>query len=382
MIEIISNEISGKGNEKQPKQPKNVKQIGEIEGNCKIYLEDYVNTYIMNIAKKKSSERYIGILLGETKEYEGIRYNFIDAAMEIENREELNSNIWNDIYDNKKEHFPQKEIVGWFLIDDEVSKNQMLDIERMHLNNFAGGGKCLFLVERNYMEGSFYIYENRCLKKNSGYNIYYEKNELMQDYMIGSNVGKKVDEDLNDRAITSFRQIINERNEKAAKNGYMGLVSSFLAVVIIVIGINMINSYEKLKNLDYMMNNISNKVTDISNNELTPVVNLPGLVEPKTNEIPTQEQTEAPSETSTEEPTQEPTEKTTEAPTEAQTQKPTQAIKEDEKIPEFHIVKEGESIYTISRKYYGSTKYVKEILKYNNIENANKIYPEQKIKLP
>ncbi|MBE5964401.1 MAG: LysM peptidoglycan-binding domain-containing protein [Lachnospira sp.] len=385
MIEIVSNEVSKSSLEQKvaPKLPKNVKQVGETDGNVRIYLEDYVMTYITNAAKKKKEKSCAGILLGESKEFEGVRYNFINAGMEIAYEGEFNAELWREIYEDKNKHFPQKDIIGWYLIEDEVTKNEMLDIERMHLNNFAGSEKCLFLMQCECMDGDFYLYENRCLKKLTGYNIYYEKNELMQEFMISDSKGVSVDETLTDRVTTSFREIINSKNENKHYN-YTYAVSSFLAVVIIVIGINMINSYEKLENLDYMINNISNKVSDIKNDygNVTPVVNLPGLVEPQSEEY----QSETPSEEATKEPseaaTKAPSEEATQAPSEEATEAPSEEATQASNITKTHVVIKGESIYSIARKYYGSDFNVETILEINNIKDPDKIYPGQTIKLP
>jgi len=140
----------------------------------------------------------------------------------------------------------------------------------------------------------------------------------------------------------------------------------------------------KLENLDYMINNISNKVSDIKNDygNVTPVVNLPGLVEPQSEEY----QSETPSEEATKEPseaaTKAPSEEATQAPSEEATEAPSEEATQASNITKTHVVIKGESIYSIARKYYGSDFNVETILEINNIKDPDKIYPGQTIKLP
>ena len=71
MIEIICNKDDDKGiDEKSSKgtpirRPKNIKQIGDIDSDKKIYIEDYAFTYINSIAYNKPDEEQSGVLLGE-----------------------------------------------------------------------------------------------------------------------------------------------------------------------------------------------------------------------------------------------------------------------------------------------------------------------------
>ena len=50
--------------------PKNVRQIGNVSGNPKIYVEDYVDTYL-NQLREKAKEQPVGVILvGEVLELE------------------------------------------------------------------------------------------------------------------------------------------------------------------------------------------------------------------------------------------------------------------------------------------------------------------------
>ena len=50
--------------------------------------------------------------------------------------------------------------------------------------------------------------------------------------------------------------------------------------------------------------------------------------------------------------------------------------------PKYYTIKEGDSLITISKKYYNSVDYVDDILKANKIEDQDMILIGQKIVLP
>ena len=67
---------------KEAALPKNIRQIGDIQGKEKICIEDYVMTYIRK--KEQQSEKgCLGVFLGETQETEDAVYVFIRGILEI-----------------------------------------------------------------------------------------------------------------------------------------------------------------------------------------------------------------------------------------------------------------------------------------------------------
>ncbi|MCD7745613.1 MAG: hypothetical protein LUI13_10090, partial [Lachnospiraceae bacterium] len=70
--------------------PKNIRQIGEIQGRQKICLEDYVVTYIRKI-ESRGDENFLGIFLGERKNTEQADYVFVRGLMEVPDAKEQKS---------------------------------------------------------------------------------------------------------------------------------------------------------------------------------------------------------------------------------------------------------------------------------------------------
>ena len=63
------------------KIPKNVRQMGDINESYKIYMEDYVMTYIRQIVKRYGDRReVVMILLGQISYYEDSRVSRTDSV--------------------------------------------------------------------------------------------------------------------------------------------------------------------------------------------------------------------------------------------------------------------------------------------------------------
>ena len=67
-----------------PKLPKNIRQVGERDQVVKLYIEDYVNTYLKRLYPAGGQDLRVGLLLGEIRTEEGIPFLFIDGALEME----------------------------------------------------------------------------------------------------------------------------------------------------------------------------------------------------------------------------------------------------------------------------------------------------------
>lgn len=379
MIEIICSDGEKKNQNGQQniKRPKNIKQIGEMDSNKKIYIEDYVFTYINSIAYEDSDKLRVGVLLGECQKSGGESYVFIKGAVKIqlaegENKIVFDESVWSRIYEDMEKYFHNLEITGWFVTTPDITIDFMSNLERIHLDNFAGNLKTLYLVNTSEREEDFYLYEGTGLKKQCGYVCFYERNNEMQEYMLAKRTGKSVDPMVEDDVIHNFRTIIAEKKEAAEQKKTMSLmygVSTFMIVVVLIIGINLMNSYEKMKTLDTTLNQIVKEVSNINvkatvspDDETTgtPVKKIDGKVYP----------TEAETQT------------TPITPSEAQTQPATSSTPVDVKPVSTYVVQKGDTLMSICKKTYGDVLKYKDIMDLNNLDDPNKIYVGQEIKLP
>lgn len=435
MIEIIY-----KGEEKEEaegnviKLPKNVRQIGECEhDNKKIYVEDFVMTYVKHFSSRNLK---YGILLGNIRRGNNNTYVFITGAVcaqpLLDNDIIFDDDVWTRLYEEIKTYFEDVEIVGWFSSMPSILNNDMPNIQKIHLDNFAGNDKVCFLLDRLECEESFYLYDDGGMKKCNGHYIYYEKNADMQSYMA---LHAEVNESDNEYEQTSKKKGIHakvhqlffdqEDNrdvlkrktpdyslaeyigvnkedkqqdnkteiefEKSSKRvrlpAFASSASSFMLIAILAGTIAMMNTSGQLKQLKSAIAGIGSKETTsavarLTSDDTADIVDVVGNVQPTTAAGPesstdaaTQPTAQSPT---TEAPTQAPTQPVTEAPT--TTVQPVVTPVQQE--PKYYIVKAGDSLYSISLKNYGNVNMINEIMKANNVKNENFIKEGETILLP
>ena len=395
MIEIICNKDDSDKSEENPKdnntcirRPKNIKQIGDVSSDKKIYIEDYAFTYINSIAYNSPQEEQAGVLLGELAKEGNERCVFVKGVIKAALGDTsdtgiyFNENIWNKIYSDTEKYFPDLSVVGWFAVMPEVTDERMARLKKLHLDNFAGNMKTLYLVDTVEKEEHFYLYENGTLKRQKGYVCFYERNYEMQEYMLERSEKKSCEDASDDRVIRNIRNVIREKEElkEQRKSGsFMYGVSAFLVVVIIVIGINLMNNYEKMRRLNQSVDNLMNQLEgnerggqdgddngvhdseasgDISvDGNAIKVNRLSGDVYPL-EENSTSNKTERETETDNKAASE-----TTQAISESETDASVSSVKTDSYS--MYTVKQGDTLMGICKRYYGTTTKYQEVMQYN-----------------
>ncbi len=441
MIEIIcdsDDDNKSKDNSKKKaviRIPKNIKQIGDVSSDEKIYIEDYAFSYINSIAYGFAGVEQSGVLLGEYQKSSSEKCLFIKGVVKAKNIGQskgglaFNENIWSGIYSDIEKYFPNLEVIGWFAAVPGVTQERLEYLKKIHLDNFAGGMKTLYLVDTYEKTENFYLYESGKLKKQSGYVCYYERNYEMQEYMMEKRGRRSVESRENDKVMQSIRDIINNKEQykhkkKSINVGYVA--GSILAVIVLVMGINLMNSYEKMKKFDNSLTNIANQISDINkddtenakdaaSSEIVPVNKLAGDVYPTTQEDSSnanqdQNQTQN-SEIDSQSNNQTDNTDNNQITVENNTQQAnsqnnsniqdksddsqstvSQDVSSDDNSkaqnvntePSYatYIVKKGDTIMSICKNYYGTIKKYDEVAALNNIDDVNKLYIGQEIKLP
>lgn len=412
MIEIICNKDDSDKSEENPKdnntcirRPKNIKQIGDVSSDKKIYIEDYAFTYINSIAYNSPQEEQAGVLLGELAKEGNERCVFVKGVIKAALGDTsdtgiyFNENIWNKIYSDTEKYFPDLSVVGWFAVMPEVTDERMARLKKLHLDNFAGNMKTLYLVDTVEKEEHFYLYENGTLKRQKGYVCFYERNYEMQEYMLERSEKKSCEDASDDRVIRNIRNVIREKEElkEQRKSGsFMYGVSAFLVVVIIVIGINLMNNYEKMRRLNQSVDNLMNQLEgnerggqdgddngvhdaeasgDISvDGNAIKVNRLSGDVYPL-EENSTSDKTERETESDNNAASE-----TTQAISESETDASVSSVKTDSYS--MYTVKQGDTLMGICKRYYGTTTKYQEVMQYNGLDDSDMLYIGQQIKLP
>lgn len=420
MIEIVYKD--GKDSEQKRNHsislPKNIRQIGMPSEKKKIYIEDYVMSYLNQMAEKNDAPFHAAILLGYIKKSDTGTYVFVSGAVNAmekaaeSNRLIFTDIVWTSIYDTVKQYFDSLEIVGWFYSLPGFSAELTEEMNRIHRENFAGNDKIFFLVDSLEKEENIFSFESGTLIKQSGYYIYYERNEAMQEYMISLREKTETEpvKEVGDEAIKHFREIIRERKEESNQKKMMNFMyasSTFLVLIVVAIGITMINNYDKMKNMEEALAVISNAVavendedswTQSENEESIveeenqqaadssdsiPVQNVEGQVE-KEDSQETEEEDEANvSENSAAgEQNEESNQNNEESSVESSEKKEEDKVSEAASQPTEYTVKTGDTLASISKNYYGTNDMVEQICEQNGIEDGDQIFAGQKLILP
>ena len=411
MIEIICDK---KGEEKNVegetnasgegfKLPKNIRQVGSPSGRIKIYIEDYVVTYLNYIARPGNTDVRGAILVGEKRQTEQGETLFISGAVDAQNVEfdmeecEFSQEIWSDIYEQIKEFFPELSVVGWFLSRMGFSTAINARIEKLHIENFPGSDKVLYVSDSLESEDAFYIYEKGQMVKQKGYYIYYAKNDRMQSYII-----KQRKEDIgeeksdikrkDDELIKNYREKNRQAMENKSYNLSLGYVAgAFLSLVVLAMGITIAGNYKKMRNMEVSINRLEMTAEAGGNNvQAADAVVTPPSTDAidamNTEEQVPQENTptdvaqtlEQGENTAALDPTTEAS--TTDPITEATTQAAVETGNENSRV--VYKVRYGDTLSSIAEEYYGDIAYVSNIAQANNIGEDGKILDGQELVLP
>ena len=367
MIEIVykENKEQANGNEGYFHLPKNIRQVGDTNGRERIYLEDYVGTFLKKYFS--APEGRAAMLFGEFKWADGISYFFIRSAAAIHTMEPapdhlvFDDAVWTEVHDVMEKYFKNQQILGWALSLPGYGEDLNEQIIRAHLNHFGGNDKTLFRVNGQEKEETFYTYEGGTLRSTGGFYIYYEKNPEMQNYMINTRKenGVTPSEVVEDRAAKNFRSAVREKieyKEQHQSSAFAYITSAVLVLIVLVIGITTVNNFDKMKAVQNSLETLSERVGG-------------GQADAKTRTETAETAKNNAKEASG-------TVKKAEGTTTSETSDG-QLSDQD-----FYVVQKGETLAGISQKLYGDTSHVKAICKMNGLSDGNLIYIGQKLLLP
>lgn len=137
--------------------PKNITQIGEADRTCKIYVEDYVVSYMKQLSRQTQDKGPAIALYGKYTKEQTLSYFFIYGACQILSiTKEVRhlSQAQNQEVERLRQHyFPEYVFLGYHIFDGEMA-------EGMH------------------------ILEQDTCRYIKGYACFYEKNDSMLAYMV------------------------------------------------------------------------------------------------------------------------------------------------------------------------------------------------------
>lgn len=381
------------------KLPKNIRQIGSPSGNKRIYIEDYVVTYLNYIARPGSTCARGAILLGETKKSDIGDVIFISGAVDAQNIEfdmdetEFTEEAWSEIYEQVKEFFPELSVVGWFLSRMGFSTAINEKIEKIHVDNFPGSDKVLLVTDSLESDDAFYMYQRGQLVKQKGYYIYYSRNEAMQAYIVHQR-GEANDSENNEirRKDEEIIKAYREKNSGTSQGKSEGInliyvASTFVVLAMLAMGITVISNYDKVKDMEVTINRL--ELTAEEREEVAQVMNNPkdDMEEGQATEILNTTVADGVVETSTDIMTTT-QEHTTEVTTQVSSEEAVENVSTEQAIPtisqdaEYYTVKDGDTLGIIALQYYGDVQYAEDIALANDMSVDDRIYMDQILVIP
>lgn len=431
MIEVIYKEEKQEaaGNEGVFSIPRNIRQIGLISEDYRIYMEDYVYTFLGRFAQSgrnaENGKGCLAVLTGDTKWAEGITYVFVRGALAAEGAEaaadhiDLSEEIWTKIHEEGERYFSGQEVVGWFFAQPELPMASTEVLKRTHLKHFGGGEKVLMLMDPVEREDAFFRYENGFLVKQEGYYIFYEKNPLMQTYMMEKNQDIRIGaaEEVPDEAVKAFRKIIRGKGtEKPEETEARPSVFSYaatacLVIAVLAVGGNFYKNYREMRIADTKTSAVSTileeseqekkaqpAVTAVPTRKAKPTVTPAPkrTVTPTPSPAPVQEP-ETPKESEAIQKQSEQTKKTEQSQAQSRiyqeesdlrkANRKQAALAEEQEVSgtevkNSYVIRPGDTLYQISIEKYGSMDKIEEICRLNGLSAEEIIYPGQIIVLP
>lgn len=246
-----------------PRLPKNIRQIGERDQTVRLYLEDYVNTYLKRLFPKGGQDLRAGVLLGTAEERDGLPFLFVDGAMEVEDITEPGEKVqfteqaWRKTYQTMEQMFPKRVVLGWFLCGAPGCALSPLNYWKEHGKYFAGKNQLMYLNSGLDGEEAIYVAAEDGFCRLRGYSVYYERNQMMQDYMILRKDVRRVETGTGDPVIRDFRQRMEEnKSQVTARRGtvrVLGGLCTALGILVLAGGVTMVNNYEKMKEMEAVL---------------------------------------------------------------------------------------------------------------------------------
>jgi len=412
--------------------PKNIRQIGTSMGNTRIYVEDYVYTYLHQSDEKEDWKHRGFVLLGRLeRDREYARY-FISGLIRLKDgffRDgilEFDDGTWAFIYQEMKKYYEDLEIVGWGQDVSGASASLTAELERAHKQNFNIQKNVLLLLELVEGEEAFYVFEKNMLQRREGYYVYYEKNPQMQDYMMKN---QQESQELNipvgipgESPVPGYRDVLLEKKKRVNAgrwNGVLYMTSLFLVLAVCVLGVSTVSNVEKMQNLENTVSWMSDKVEQ-ENGQQSSAENVPAMsqnaqqedgesrkeesdggtaaggviADVQVDSLIKKQESESDSDgdensdkdkrisDSDTNDSQESSDissdstKSEDVSADALTEAQTYLLQG------YYIVQKGDSLVSISRKIYGTPDKADKLCELNGIDDMDKIYVGQKLQLP
>ena len=406
-----------------PKLPKNIRQMGERDLNVKLYVEDYVNTYLKRLYPAGGQDLRVGLLLGESRNQEGMPYLFADGALEMDHvvqggeKIEFTEEAWSRAYHSIEQMFPKRTVLGWFICSGPDRVLSPLNYWKQHGRYFPEKNQLMYLSCGLEGEEAVYVASEDGFYKLRGYCIYYERNQMMQDYMVSRKDARRVETGSKDTVIQDFRQKMEDNQEEARKRsstlGSLKMACGVLSVLVLASGVAMFNNYHRMKEMESVIasalpegmnqkwSDLLGKEDSVKDGEDLMFEEVPGEVYPAKDGIMIEPESFPPvagqggegsyGGTGSEGQTAGEAASAGGAGTISQPEESGNMERDQESKAEpvqvpanaiVHVVRDGDTLYGICLEYYHSVNNLPQICQWNQITDENRLTAGQELYLP
>ncbi len=392
--------------------PKNVRQIGNVSDSPKIYVEDYVDTFFAQLSEKseKAKAPVGAFLVGDIQSGADEDYVYIYGAIQMHdlkisgNEYVINEDTWKHAYEDCKQFFEDGEMLGWFVAHPGVPLTPDSSTIKLHKKSFPKKNTVFIMKDPVEKDETYFVHKMNDLMEIGGHYTYYEKNPCMQNYMIASRKknGAVSPETVEDRAAQDFRDLVRKRGDRQKRRktgGLMYAASACLVLVLIIMGVSMVNSFDRMKSvqskLDALADTSGTVETRETSGSVTAVTSEEQTGDGQTEEDQSADAQETDGQSGQAGEEQSSNDQTSEAAgadsADAQGTEDQTGQAESDQISAgsgengsngVYVVEEGDTLAIISRKMYGDVNHVDAICRMNGITDGNLIYVGQKLLLP
>ena len=398
--------------------PKNVRQIGNVSDSPKIYVEDYVDTFFTQLCEKceKAGNGPVGaFLVGDIQSGDDGEFVYIYGAIQMHelkmngNEYVIDESTWKHAYEDCKQFFEDGEMLGWFVAHPGVPLTPESSTVKLHKKSFPKKNTVFIMKDPVEKDETYYVHKMNDLMEIGGHYTYYEKNPCMQNYMISSRKknGAFSTETVEDRAAQDFRNLVRKRGKyrkQKRAGGLMYAASACLVLIIIIMGVSMVNSFDRMKSVQSTLETLADRNDTVETREVSGSVTAVTAEEQTDSGQDTEEQSsddqtaddaaqaenaQAAQEEENSADTGQEAGAETETTTDSNgTDSADEALDQQDTAGDtngsngVYIVEEGDTLAIISRKMYGDVAHVDAICRMNGITDGNLIYVGQKLLLP
>lgn len=371
--------------------PKNVRQIGNVSDTPKVYVEDYVDTFLSQLCDKAGEVPVGAFLIGDLINSEDEEYVYIYGAVQMHELKVsgseyiLDEEAWKAAYEDCKQYFEDGEMLGWFVAHPGGPLTVGEGIAKLHRKAFPKNNTIFILKDPIEQEEKYFVHKFQDLMELGGHFTYYEKNPCMQNYMISSRKKNGVcpSETVEDRAAKDFRSLVRAREQRQGQrrtSRLMYAMSACLVLLVVIMGVAMLNNFDRMKAVKSMIEEIgSTSVADVKAEEMDKNEAEPEAVKETSGTVTAIiEEKENPAE-----PVQIPEVTGTKVEDTGQGDVSAQSSESDYNGKNgVYVVEEGDTLAMISKKIYGDLSHTEAICKMNGLADGNLIYVGQKLLLP